>query len=135
MGVGKNAANTAIRCIMGQTDCFVKQRLECCRLYSKLSDVIDNRLVKSVFTWSKSHDRCWEKRFLKFIRDIGLLSLFENDYICVETTIKQCRAKLNEVDREKWNSNFFNDTGQVNCNKLRPYRLYKTNLKCEEHNY
>ncbi|MCG8113538.1 MAG: reverse transcriptase family protein [Candidatus Thiodiazotropha taylori] len=133
LGVGKNAANSATRGDMGWTDCFVKQRLECCRLYSKLTNIVDSRLVKSVFTWSRSHGRCWEKRFLKFARDSGFLNLFQNDHICVKSTIKQCKAKLTEIDQEKWHSNLFNDTGQENGNKLRTYRLYKTILECEEY--
>ena len=34
LGVGKNASNAATRGDMGWTDCFVKQRLESCRLIS-----------------------------------------------------------------------------------------------------
>ena len=50
LGVGKNAANIVTRGDMGWTDCFVKQKVECCRLFCKLTDVTDNRIVKNIFT-------------------------------------------------------------------------------------
>ena len=46
LGVGKNAANLATRGDMGWTDCFVNQRIECCRLFSKLTNTSDDRMVK-----------------------------------------------------------------------------------------
>ena len=131
LGVGKNASNAATRGDMGWTNCFVKQRLESCRLFCKLSNTTDNRLVKSIFKWSKSHGKCWEKRFMKFVRDSGLTNLFQTEYMSIESVIKQCKSKLIEIDKGKWHSNLFNDTGQVNGNKLRTYRIYKTFLEPE----
>ena len=57
-GKGQNAANTAIRGDMGWTDYFVRQRLECCFLYRKLTNIADNRLIKSIIIWPKSHGKC-----------------------------------------------------------------------------
>ena len=64
-GVRKNAANLATRGDMGWTDCLVNQRLESCRLFCKLINIQNDRLVKRIFTWSKTHGKCWEKKVSK----------------------------------------------------------------------
>lgn len=133
LGVGKNAANIATRGDMGWTDCFVKQRVESCRLFCKLSNTTDNRLVKTVFTWSKSHGKCWEKRFLKFAQDVGISHLFEQATVNVADAVKLCKSKLIESDKQKWITNLFNDTGHENGNKLRTYRLYKQDIQLESY--
>ena len=76
---------------MGWPDCFVKQRLESCRLYCKLTNTADNRLIKSIFKWSK--------RFMNFVGDAGLANLFETESVNTEYVIKQCKSKLIEMDR------------------------------------
>ena len=131
LGVGKNAANLATRGDMGWADCFVNQRLETCRLFCKLTNIQNERLVKRIFIWSKSHGKCWEKRFLKFINDIELSHLFDQDTVCVAHIIKLCKSKLVEKDKSLWRTNLFNDNGHQNGNKLRTYRLYKTDLETE----
>ena len=133
LGVGKNAANIASRGDMGWTDCFVKQKVECCRLFCKLTNITDNRIVKNIFTWSKTHGRCWEKRFLKFAQDIGLLHLFEQTTVSVTDAIKLCKSRLIEIDKQTWRTNLFNDADHENGNKLRTYRLYKHELQLESY--
>ena len=118
---------------MGRTDCFDNQRLEGCRLFCKLTNIPNDRLVKGIFTWSKSHGKCWEKRFLKFIHEIELSHLFEQDTSCVANTVKLCKSKLIKRDKVKWRTNLFNDVGHANGNKLRTYRLYKTELQIESY--
>ena len=133
LGVGKNAANLATRGDMGWTDCFVNQRLESCRLFCKLTNIPNDRLVKRIFTWSKSRGKCWEKWFLKFIHETELPYLFEQDTVCVANTVKLCKSKLIERDKVKWRKNLFNDVTHANGNKLRTYRLYKTESQIESY--
>ena len=131
LGLVKNAANIATRGNMGWTDCFVKQRFESCRLYCKLTNITDDRLVKRMFSWSKAHGKCWEKRFHRFVSDLGLSNLFTIDHICIKSTLQACKSKLIDVDRGKWIVKLFNDNGQINGKKLRTYRLYKSDLQTE----
>ena len=70
---------------------------------------------------------------LKFTHEIGLSHLFEQDTICVANTVKLCRSKLIDRDMVKWRTNLFNDVGHTNGNKLRTYRLYKTELQPESY--
>ena len=68
---------------------------------------------------------------MDFVGDAGLANLFETESVNTEYVIKQCKSKLIEMDRIKWHSDMFNDTGLVNGNKLRTYRIYKTTLEPE----
>ena len=88
-------------------------------------------MVKKIFKWSKSHGTCWEKRFIRFPQEIGLLHLFELSSCEVSNIIKACKSKLIEKDKEKWKSQLFNENRHVNGNKLTTYRLYKTDLQAE----
>lgn len=131
LGVGKNAANVATQGDMGWTSCYVKQRLETCRLYCKIRNITNDRLIKQIFTWSNSHGKCWERRFVNFVNDLGLSNIFDHDTISVQTAINLCKTKLIIKDQEKWKSSLFNDKGQINGNKMRTYRLYKKKIEAE----
>ena len=118
LGTGKTAANLATRDDMVWTDCCINQRIECGRLFSKLVNTSDDRIVQILFNWSKSNGRCWEKRFLKSMQELGLEDLFERNYIDFGNTIKIIKTVLIDKDKENWKSNIFNDDGHINGNKL-----------------
>ena len=59
-------------------------------------------MVYMVFTWSKSHGNCGEKRFLKFTYEIGLSNLFEHSYINVASTLKLDKLILIEKGKTNW---------------------------------
>ena len=51
----------------------------------------------------------------------------------LQIQVKLCKSKLIERDKVKWRTNLFNDVGYANGNKLRTYRLYKTELQIESY--
>ena len=57
--------------------------------------------------------------------------IYSNSYINVASTLKQCKPKLIEKDKTNLKLYLFNDSGQINGNKLRTYRLYKTEIQTE----
>ena len=61
--------------------------------------------------------------------------IYSNSYIDVVSTFKQRKLKLIEKDKANWKLNLFNDSGQTNGNKLRTYRLYKTEIQTENFSY
>ena len=69
-------------------------------------------------TFSEKYARAW----------IGRL---ERNYIDVGNTIKIIKTVLIAKYKEKRKSNVFNDDGHINGNKLRTYRLYKSDLQTE----
>ncbi|MES9881007.1 MAG: reverse transcriptase family protein [Sedimenticola sp.] len=133
LGLGKNAANTASQGDMGWSSCFVKQKIEVCRQYSKLRQMSEHRTVKMVFNWSSSNGKCWERRVKKYFDGVGLGNLIDNERLSIKTIIKQVKVKLLTLDREKWYSDLFNDRNNANGNKLRTYRLYKTEIRTENY--
>ena len=73
--LGKNASNIVSQGDMDWSSCVIKQKIEACRLYFKLENVTDQRLLKKVFHWSTSHGKSWERRFRSFIDNIGMQHL------------------------------------------------------------
>ena len=133
LGLGKNASNIASQGDMGWSSCVIKQKIEACRLYFKLENVTDQRLLKKVFHWSSSHGKSWERRFRSFIDNIGLQHLLNRSDLSVKNRLKCVKDKLNTIDADKWKSKLWNDVSQENGNKLRTYRVYKTDLITEHY--
>ena len=49
LGLGRNAANIVSQGDMGWSSCFVKQRIEVCRLFCKLKKTDDGRFLNKIF--------------------------------------------------------------------------------------
>ena len=45
--------------------------------------------------------------------------------------LQSCKSKIIDIGRGKWITKLFIDDGQINVNKLRTYRLYKSDLRTE----
>ena len=133
LGLGKNASNIASRGDMGLSSCISKQRLEACRMYFKLENITEQRLVKKVFQWSSTHGMSWERRFRSFIDNIGLQHLLDRSDMSLKSKLKCVKEKLTVIDSNTWKSKLWNDVSQENGNKLRTYRLYKTDLIAENY--
>lgn len=133
LGLCKNAANIASQCDMGWSSCSVKQKIEAGRLYFKLERTDENRLVKKTFNWSSTHGKSWERRFQVLMRNIGLDDLLNRRDLSPKNKVKSLKYKLKLLDSENWKSKLWDDTSQENGNKLRTYRLYKTDLITEDY--
>lgn len=133
LGLGKNAANIASQGDMGWTSCIMKQRIEASRLFFKVEGTSEDRLVKRVFMWSGSHGKSWESRFKSFMNNIGLIGVLNRDNCPLKNKVKCVKDKLKSVDIENWKNKLWNDSGQENGNKLRTYRIYKSDLKVEHY--
>ena len=51
---------------IGCSSCFVKLRIEVCRLYCRLKKIDDSRFLKRIFNWSSSNGKCFTKHIVKF---------------------------------------------------------------------
>ena len=81
--LGKNASNIA-QGDMVWSSCVIKQKTEACRLYFKLENVTDQRLLKKVSHCSSSHGKSWVRRFRSFIDNIGLQHLLNRSDLSVK---------------------------------------------------
>ena len=133
LGLGRNAANIASQGDMGWSSCFVKQRIEVCRLYCRLKKTDDGRFLNKIFQWSSSNGKCWERRVRNYFTDLGTWHLLENCTHSTKHIVKLVRLKLISKDKDRWKSELFNDRNNVNGNKLRTYRLFKSNLETEHY--
>ena len=107
-----------------------KQYIEVFRLYFRLLNSPDSRLLHIMHEWSKTLRFSWEKRVMHIINKFEL-----NDYINLPRSVKVKLGLIKEVlDRKDsllWYDDLHNDRGNLNGNKLRTYRLYKDNLVTE----
>ena len=84
LGVGENAANLATRGDMGWTDCLVNQRLETCRLFCKVTDIQNSRLVNGLNIMVNAGRKCFLRLFMElgyhvYLRKIQLKYVFNID--------------------------------------------------------
>ena len=128
LGLGKNSANVASQGDMGWTSCVTKQRIEACRLFFKVKASSENRTVNRVFNWSIEHGKSWDSRCRKLLLDIGLGELIDQEGRSIKSKVNCIKHKLEQIDKDSWKTKLFNDSGNENGNKLRTYRLYKTQL-------
>ena len=126
LGLDKNAANIASQGDMGWTSCNMKQTIEACRLYFKIQGTAENRIV---FHWSSTHGKSWESRFKAVLRKHDLL----NKDCSVKEKVNFAKDKLKIIDINVWKNKLWNDSGQETGNKLRTYRLYKSDLNTESY--
>ena len=55
----------ALRGDMGWNSCYVKPKSEVFRMWIKLRNVSDDRILKTVHKWLKRNTRCWERKIIK----------------------------------------------------------------------
>ena len=125
LGGTKFSANVALRGDMGWNSCFVNEKLECFRLYIKLSRANDDRLLKCVFNWSKSYRRGWESKVEKLAEKLGILDKITNVTWSIRRLISSIKGTLKAKDSEDWLNSL------QGSDKLRTYRLYKSQLSPE----
>ena len=63
----------------------------------------------------------------------NLQAYLQNTELSVKNLVKGIRMKLKTNDDANWKAKVWIDTGQENGNKLRTYRLYKSNLIAEDY--
>ena len=133
LGLGKNASNLASQGDMGWSSCAHKQKIEACRLYLKIVRTPENRLVNKIFKWSSTHGKSWERRLLSYMSENNLETYLKDTDLSVKNLVKRIATELKSIDDQNWRDKVWNDTGQENGNKLRTYRLYKSNLMTDEY--
>ncbi len=126
LGTGGNTSNIATRGDMGWNSCHVKQKLECIRMWCRLSNMPDDRITRRIHNWSTTQGRSWEKRMIRLVHDLDIA-----DVMLVENPSKSiCIVKAKEIlklsDERKWHDSLMDDSRNVaNGNKLRTYRTFK----------
>ena len=128
LGAFKNSTNLAVRGDMGWTTVKTKQNIEVMRLFFKLSNLEDDRIVRTIHETSKTKQRSWHSRVLVLLRKSELNFLI-NLNITTKQKLRMAQDKLTAIDQEKWLIDVFDDKNSVNGNKLRTFRRFKNNCK------
>ncbi|CAG2233175.1 unnamed protein product [Mytilus edulis] len=128
LGAFKNSTNLAVRGDMGWTTVKTKQNIEVMRLFFKLSNLEDDRIVRTIHETSKTKQRSWHSRVLALLRKSELNFLI-NLNITTKQKLRMAQDKLTAIDQEKWLIDVFDDKNSVNGNKLRTFRRFKNNCK------
>ena len=103
------------------------------RLYFKVTNLDGNRLVKKIHESSKSKQRSWNSRVLKFIEQIELSSLINAQNMTIRQKVNIAKDKLNTMDAENWLRDVHNDRNCENGNKLRTFRQFKSYLQASSY--
>ncbi|CAC5380374.1 unnamed protein product [Mytilus coruscus] len=113
---------------MGWKTVKTKQNIEVIRLFIKLSNLEDDRIVRTIHETSKTKQRSWHSRVLALLRKYELNYLI-NLSITTKQKLQTAQNKLTAMDREKWLTDVFDDKNSVYGNKLRTFRRFKNNCK------
>lgn len=125
LGGGKCASNVALRGDMGWNSCYVKSKIEVFRLWIKLRNTEEERILKCIHNWSKRNGRGWEARVQKFSNGLNVSSLINDSHLPIRTALKNLKDILSNKDAENWNKQL------ADSDKLRTYKTYKNILKPE----
>lgn len=116
---------------MGWASAEVKQKIETVRLWCRIRNMPESRMIYKIHNWSLSVGRSWENKMLKFIDSLNIRDCMmapkPSKYIC----LKLAKEKLIEIDSHKWKEKLMHDGNNENGNKLRTYRTYKDSLDAE----
>ena len=115
---------------MGWLSCEVKQKLEVVRLWCRLKNTSNNRLVKIMHNYSLNRGKSWESKSKKLFAALHIDNLLLVDSPRKSECIKKAKEKLAVIDKQTWYDSLFSDGKNANNgNKLRTYRLYKSTFQ------
>jgi hypothetical protein len=75
----------------------------------------------------------WVFKLKGFLDVNNLANLFVSEDVEGKSIIDQCKERFQVLENNKWFHNLWDDCKHVNGNKLRMYRLFKTELVSEEY--
>ena len=116
---------------MGWYSAEVKQKLEVVRLWCRLRNLPHNRTVSHIHKYYCTKPKSWEKSAMNMFNSIGISDILSVNKPRKGVCLKQAKQKLQDQDKVKWLLSLNSNGTNVNGNKLRTYREYKTNFKPE----
>ena len=94
LGGGKCASNVALRGHMGWNSCYVKSKTEVFRMWIKLRNVSDDRILKTVHKWSKRNTRGWESRVLKLADNLNVTNVINDQNLPIRFALDSVKTNL-----------------------------------------
>ena len=106
------------------SSCEVKQKVETVRLWCRLRNMPEHRIIRRVHEWSLRKGRTWERKMLKFSDMHNLDELISIESPNKSACVSAARDILTEIDNDKLHQKLMSKCNAVNGNKLRTYRQY-----------
>ena len=92
----------ALRGDMGWNSCYVKSKTEVFRMWIKLRNVSDDRILKTVHKCSKRNTRGWESRVLKLADNLNVTNIINDQNLPIGFALDSVKTNLCNRDAEKW---------------------------------
>ena len=131
LSVGKNTSNIAVTGDIGWTSCLNKQRISCVRLLCKLKRTDEDRTIYKLWRWISRRRKGWNFEVDKIVSLLDKTFDVNNITVSTKTVMKNILDKVNNLNNIEWQTQLYDDRGNVNGNKLRTYREYKENCQVE----
>jgi hypothetical protein len=93
----------------------------------------DDRLTSKVVLWASRRRKGWHFQVNNFISEIDASDVVTNVLIIVKSAIRIIQNKLCTLDQNQFVRDLNDDRRNINGNKLRTYRLYKTSIQTEHY--
>ena len=93
----------------------------------------DNRLTSKIAHWASRRRTGWHYQVDKCISEIDASDVVTNVHIRVKTATRIVHSKLTTLDQNQFVRDLNDDRRNINGNKLRTYRLYKTSVQTEHY--
>lgn len=140
LGVGKYTPNSAVQRDMGWKLPEDKQWVQVSHLWCRINNMNRERVNYKVFAWSRrvalANVKNWSFHVAHFYRELSLeMFLDTNSILDICTLIPQLEAKLKTRCIEKWKANINKLEGRQGQNKLRTYRMVKTEFEAEQYTF
>jgi len=101
---------------MGWHSCKSKQYIELLRIFSRINNLSDDRIIRRVHQWSMSLRISLDSKVLKLVDKYGLNGIVHAN---ISNALKMSRFKavVSEIENNNFNEELWNDKGnQVNGN-------------------
>jgi hypothetical protein len=103
------------------------------RLKCKRARTDDDRLTSRVANWASRRRKGWHFQVDKFISEIDTSDVITNVLISVKTATRILHNQLTTLDQNQFVRGLNDDRMNINGNKLRTFRLYKTSVQTEHY--
>ena len=128
LGVHRFTSNVVVNGDMGWTPPNVRRKLDILRLWYRLDKMQNSRLTKRIYLWDKcSKANNWSRDCKRVLQEANLFDMWDNNTLALKDLLQLAKSNLMDLEIKKWQKDLFSQ------NKLRTYRLYKTEYGSENY--
>ncbi len=130
LGVHKHTSNVAVNGDVGWISAGTRRKLSMIRLWARLTSMDDGRITKRVFKWDLEQSHGWCSDMKTLFQQLNLGHLYDDQSIgqfSLHGILQHAETELHQRDITQWGQELQRQP------KLRTYRLFKDDYKCENY--